>query len=407
MISFDVLPLPENESSEAAVTCDLLPLPEEKFTVHRIEWAGCNYCTWKCLKMGCTRMYPKMRKMDLGVSQVWVADIIAKQRAWGTASRSTLLDLLWCWRSGCWTATRLRCSTLLWCCRSTEATPIITTQMFPKSGEKIPVDSSSRTQKVARSSEASKFCTHPLLNTKSCQRKHASAWFVSELSLQCLKSVEQHGFWQNDLKHLEAQDSSGSFPWRSQDGRTTRPDPNSCTHTISRPGHDNLPYSACRICRQNLFWYHKAPGTCDWASSSSPQVTRCMSKYSSSLIPSKPHGAAPKARSRGSSRCRKGFSWFLYTWSYMISIYTVQSLQDSLEQIPNLWSHRGLMKALGLQLVNSWHGSRCLIWSWTVCGELWFQNTLRCHQPWLGNPQQDVHFPSFSSKPCLIPVGPP
>ena len=79
MISFDVLPLPENESSEAAVTCDLLPLPEEKFTVHRIEWAGCNYCTWKCLKMGCTRMYPKMRKMDLGVSQVWVADIIAKK----------------------------------------------------------------------------------------------------------------------------------------------------------------------------------------------------------------------------------------------------------------------------------------------------------------------------------------
>ena len=262
-------------------------------------------------------------------------------------------------------------------------------------------------KKVARSSEASKFCTHPLLNTKSCQRKHASAWFVSELSLQCLKSVEQHGFWQNDLKHLEAQDSSGSFPWRSQDGRTTRPDPNSCTHTISRPGHDNLPYSACRICRQNLFWYHKAPGTCDWASSSSPQVTRCMSKYSSSLIPSKPHGAAPKARSRGSSRCRKGFSWFLYTWSYMVSIYTVQSLQDSLEQIPNLWSHRGLMKALGLQLVNSWHGSRWLIWSWTVCGELWFQNTLRCHQTWLGNPQQDVHFPSFSSKPCLIPVGPP
>ena len=37
MISFEVPSLPENEASEAAVTCDLLPLPEEKFTIHRIE----------------------------------------------------------------------------------------------------------------------------------------------------------------------------------------------------------------------------------------------------------------------------------------------------------------------------------------------------------------------------------
>lgn len=216
-----------------------------------------------------------------------------------------------------------------------------------------------------------------------------------------------HGFWQNDLVHLEAQDSSDSFPWRLQDGRTRRPDPNSCTHTISRPGHDN--HSACRQNHKISQGARSVPSDLNVTRRQAPvigqhpQVTRCMSKYYSSLEnPKQATWSGPQSK----------ISWLLYTWSYniilyMISIYTVQSLQDSLEEIPNLWSHPGLMKALGLQLVNSWHGSRWLIWSWTVCGELWFQNTLRCHQTWQGNPQQDVHFPSFSSKPCLIPVGPP
>lgn len=183
MISFDVLPLPENESSEAAVTCDLLPLPEEKFTVHRIEWAGCNYCTWKCHEVSENGMYHDVPQNAQNGFRGFPSLSGGHHRQTKSLRYSFsqhivgLVVVLEIWLLNRNSTPLFNASLVL----PKHWSKPHATQMFPKSGEKIPVDSSSRTQKVARSSEASKCCTHPLLNSA----KHKELPTKAHFSMVC------------------------------------------------------------------------------------------------------------------------------------------------------------------------------------------------------------------------------